>query len=316
LKPRLAFAGILLAGAAPAAAHAGEDHGWTVEPWILVPMLLCLMLNAAGVRRLLGRAGKSRAALRRRAWLFGAGWLVLAGATLSPLHEAGSRSFSLHMIEHELIMLAAAPMLALSRPLATMIWAFPAGLRRMLGRMTRAGAVRGPWLLLSAPVAATAVQLAAMWAWHSPGLFERALRSEAWHAAQHVSFLAAALLFWWAVARREGRDERAGLAALCLFLTSLGGGALGAAMTFSASPWYGDYATMGMTPWGLTPEEDQQLAGLLMWIPGGMVHAGAALLMLMRVLRPRRPGPAIATIARPPVAGRQHNPAAKTFTLE
>ena len=60
------------------------------------------------------------------------------------------------------------------------------------------------------------------------------------------------------------------------------GGALGALMTFSASPWYDDYAALGMTPYGLSPVEDQQLAGLVMWIPGGMVHAAAALIMVMR----------------------------------
>jgi cytochrome c oxidase assembly factor CtaG len=80
---------------------------------------------------------------------------------------------------------------------------------------------------------------------------------------------------------RQGRSGY-GLAALCLFLTSLGGGALGALMTFAISPWYADYAAMGMGLLGLTPEEDQQLAGLIMWIPGGMVHAGAALVMLVR----------------------------------
>jgi cytochrome c oxidase assembly factor CtaG len=71
---------------------------------------------------------------------------------------------------------------------------------------------------------------------------------------------------------------------MCLFITSLAGGALGALMTFAVSPWYADYAAMGMGLLGLTPEEDQQLAGLLMWIPGGMIHAGAALVMLIRWL--------------------------------
>ena len=105
------------------------------------------------------------------------------------------------------------------------------------------------------------------------------LRDEGVHILQHLCFLGSALLFWWAMVHGRGGP---GVAALCLFLTSMIGGALGALMTFAASPWYADYAAMGMTPFGLTPTEDQQLAGLLMWIPGGAVHAGAALAVLAR----------------------------------
>jgi putative membrane protein len=114
-------------------------------------------------------------------------------------------------------------------------------------------------------------------------LFQLALEHEGWHLAQHLSFLLSALVFW--AAMLQERHERAGVAALCLFATSLLGGALGALMAFAQSPWYPGYAALGLTPFGLTPREDQQLAGLLMWIPGGLVHAGAALVMFRKVLR-------------------------------
>lgn len=68
-------------------------------------------------------------------------------------------------------------------------------------------------------------------------------------------------------------------------MTSIVGGALGALMALSSSPWYAGYAAMGMMPLGLTPTEDQQLAGLIMWVPGGLVHAAAALVVLGRYLR-------------------------------
>jgi putative membrane protein len=77
-----------------------------------------------------------------------------------------------------------------------------------------------------------------------------------------------------------------GVAALCLVATSIISGALGALMAFASSPWYVGYARLGMAPFGLTPAEDQQLAGLLMWVPGGLVHAGAALIVMRRILRP------------------------------
>jgi cytochrome c oxidase assembly factor CtaG len=98
-----------------------------------------------------------------------------------------------------------------------------------------------------------------------------------------MTFIVTSLLFWWAMLHVQ--RGRYGLSAACLFVTSLVGGALGALMAFSNSPWYAPYAAMGMTGIGLDPTTDQQLAGLLMWIPGGMVHAGAALLLLYRWLK-------------------------------
>jgi len=272
--------------ATPALAHGGEAHrdlpGWSFEPWALVPLLLSLGFYLFGLVRLARRAENSGPTLRRNGALFLLGWLTLAGATISPLHEGGEHSFTLHMIEHELIMLAAAPLMALSRPLGVMIWALPGAARTGVSSWARGGAIHWLWRHATAPVTATLVQLAVIWLWHAPGPFEQALRHEGWHIIQHICFLLSALLFWWAmVFGRQGRSGY-GLAALCLFLTSLGGGALGALMTFAISPWYADYAAMGMGLLGLTPEEDQQLAGLIMWIPGGMVHAGAALIMLVR----------------------------------
>lgn len=274
--------------ATPVFAHGGhadpELPGWSFEPWALVPLFLSLALYLSGFARLWARAGNSVSVIRRNAALFLAGWLVLAAATMSPLHEGGEHSFTLHMLEHELIMLVAAPLMALSRPLGVMLWALPAGGRIGISSWVRRGAVGWTWRRASTPLAATLIQIAIIWLWHAPFLFEQALRHDGWHIVQHVCFLFSALLFWWAML--FGRAGRAGygLSALCLFVTSLAEGALGALMTFSISPWYADYAAMGMGLFGLTPEEDQQLAGLVMWIPGGMIHAGAALVLLVRWL--------------------------------
>jgi cytochrome c oxidase assembly factor CtaG len=89
------------------------------------------------------------------------------------------------------------------------------------------------------------------------------LRTESWHILQHLCFVGSALLFWWAMLHRANEA----LAAMCLFATSMIGGALGALMALSNSPWYSSYAAMGLTPFGLSPAEDQQFAGLIMWIP-------------------------------------------------
>ena len=285
----------LAAWAAPVLAHGGHDHpaempGWTLDPWITVPLAASAMLYAGGWLRLRRRAMRGGARLGRRAAWFAAGWIVLAAALVSPLHQAGERSFAAHMFEHELLMLVAAPLLVLARPLTAMLWAFPPAARRRLGAASHWSPVAACWRGLTAPVAATLIQAAALWLWHMPLLFDRALANEGWHAAQHLSFLVSALLFWTAMLGPRGSEARAaavrGVAVLCLFATSIVSGALGALMAFSASPWYRGYAELGMAPFGLTPVEDQQLAGLLMWVPGGLVHAGAALLLVCGMLRP------------------------------
>ena len=124
-----------------------------------------------------------------------------------------------------------------------------------------------------------------MWIWHAPILFDRALESSGWHIAQHASFFISSLLFWWAMLHPPGGRTGYGVSAICLFVTSLIGGALGALMSFSSSPWYADYAAMGMTGIGLDPVDDQRLAGLIMWIPGGLVHGVAALVLFYKWLK-------------------------------
>jgi cytochrome c oxidase assembly factor CtaG len=132
------------------------------------------------------------------------------------------------------------------------------------------------------PLLATVLQAAAIWVWHLPSLFDLALGSEGWHAAQHLSFFVTALLFWSAML---GPRRSAWTAAACLFATSMVTGALGAFMALSESPWYGPYAAMGLAAFGLTPAQDQQLAGVLMWVPGGIFHAVVAVVLLAPHLR-------------------------------
>lgn len=276
----------------PAAAHSAHAHdlaspGWTWDPWITLPLVISAGLFARGWWRLQLRSDRGTGALRRRGLWFALGWFTLAAALVSPLHEAGERSFAAHMFEHELLMLLAAPLLVLSSPSVVMMWAFGPSARQALGRLATSRPFSALWKSLTAPVTATIVQAAALWLWHAPALFDRALASEGWHAVQHVSFLASALFFWTAMIGRSGRYATTGargVSALCLFATSIVSGALGALMAFSQSPWYAGYARMGMAPFGLTPAEDQQMAGLIMWVPGGLVHAGVALFMVSEIL--------------------------------
>jgi putative membrane protein len=270
-----------MAASGQARAHDGHDHpatpGWTLDPWIIIPLALVLVAFIVGRQRL---ARRSKIARAGGGW-FLAGWLVLTIALVSPLHERGERSFTVHMVEHELIMLVATLLMSVTAVGGMLAWGLPDRLRQELG-----GRWKTPfaalWRRLTEPLTATIVQALALWAWHAPALFDRALQSPGWHAAQHLSFIIASLAFWRAML--DIRRDRELLGAVCLFLTSLVEGALGALMALSSSAWYARYAAMGLTGIGLDPVTDQQLAGLLMWIPGGLVHGAAALVLLHRWL--------------------------------
>ena len=270
--------------------HEAEALGWTLSPELLIPLGLALIIYLVGWARL-----SRRASTPVRPALFLSGWTVLTLSLISPLHEAGERSFTMHMIEHELIMLPATLLLASSGAGGVLAWGLPRPLRLAL-----AGGWKSPlqrlWRRLTDPVTATIIQGIVMWAWHAPPLFDRALDSFGWHIAQHACFFVSSLLFWWAMLHPRERGSGYGVSAACLFATSLVGGALGALMSFSSSPWYADYAAMGMTGVGLDPVNDQRLAGLIMWIPGGLVHGVAALTMFYKWLKASEGGASAVSI--------------------
>ena len=285
----LAHGGDLLPGApAPALWH------WSLEPWVLVLLALSAGWYALGVLRLWRNAGIGRGISRMQTAAFAGGWLALVLALVSPLDPLGARLFSAHMLQHELLMLVAAPLLVLGRPLAAWTWAFTPVQRQVVGGWTRVPWWAATWGLLTDPLAAWALHALALWLWHLPSWFEAALHHEAIHVLQHASFLISALLFWWAVLGSDSRSRTSGFAMLSLFTTMLHTGALGALLTMAPTPWYPSYAaTTGAL--GLDPVEDQQLGGLVMWVPGSLAYLVAALAVVARLLARPAIGPATAT---------------------
>ena len=249
-----------------------SSDGWIFDPWLVVPLYFVAISFLIGTWRLWGRAGIGRGILQWQAACFWAGWFLLALALMSPLHAIAERMLTAHMIEHELIMAFAAPLIVLSRPLVAFVWSVPIVVRRWLGTIARLSPVVSVWLLLTEASFATALHVATVFAWHMPVLFEAALTYPALHKLQHVSFLATALLYWWAVLSLPRHKH--GVAALHLFVTMMAISLLGALLTLSPHQWYSAYSS---PPFGFTPLEDQQLAGLVMWIPGCAVYAIAAL---------------------------------------
>jgi putative membrane protein len=250
------------------------DLDWEFDPVVVLPLAVSIALYSVGIRRLWRRAGVGRAVAIWQAAAFFAGMAVLIGALISPLHEYAEHLFSAHMIEHELLMAVAAPLLALSRPLGTFLHAFAPRARRALVRAARHGAVQRTWTLLLKPHVATILHAIAIWIWHIPALLDATIVNETLHRAQHVSFLGTALIFWWSMLRVERRAY--GVSAAHVFATMVHTTLLGALIALAPRVLYPEQ-TADASLFGLAPLQDQQLAGLLMWVPCGVIYFAAAL---------------------------------------
>lgn len=155
------------------------------------------VLYAIGAARLWAHAGTGCGVSVQQAGNFVLGWLILVVALLSPLDSLGDKLFAAHMIQHALLIIAAAPLLVLARPLAIWVWELPYAWRRAVGGFFHAPGWRIPWLIVTRPMVAWFLHALALWLWHIPVLFEAALKNEAIHTLQHISFLGTALIFWW-----------------------------------------------------------------------------------------------------------------------
>jgi putative membrane protein len=296
---RLIASALLSLAAIPAFAHDVESEtatrealGWGGEWWVLVLLAISLLLYVSGARHLWPRLTHTRRKFAWQAASFGAGWLVLFLALASPIDGAGSLAFSAHMIQHELLMIVAAPLMVLGRPLGVWVWALPHDWRSGIGGFTHARPISVFWNLITRPVNAWLLHFAALWVWHVPRFFQAALANNGIHALQHACFLFSALLFWWAVLGKQAGHGARGHAMLSLFSTMMHTGALGALFTFSETVWYPAYGDSAWHAFGLSPLEDQQLGGLIMWIPGGLAYVIAGLALMASWLnesRPRRP---------------------------
>jgi putative membrane protein len=213
------------------------------------------------------------------------GILLTAIGLLSPIDHLGEELLSAHMAQHLLIVLAAGPLLALGRAELVLLLAMPRRVRRAVGRLWR----RMSWLralarVAALPTTAWLAHMAAIWAWHTPRLYDAAAASEPVHLLEHAMFLVTAVLFARPLLAPTPRAALApGAAVLYLFAAAMASGVLGALLTLAGTPWYTAHlATTG--PWGLTPLEDQQIAGGIMWGPAGAAYFAAMLLEARRML--------------------------------
>lgn len=251
-------------------AHAGEPlaphdlwSAWSFDPVVIAAVAVTWWLYGRGIRSAGHRAVTRRS---RLTW----GLVVAAIAVLSPIDAMGSVLASAHMVQHLLLMMVAAPVLAWAHPGEALLLGFPRGFRKRLGgwrrrlRLTPAITRR-----ISHPGLVWLLFAAGLWFWHLPGPYQAAVDNELVHAMEHSTFIAVALFFWATIINTPARMQ--GLAVLGVFAAALQGTVLAAILTFARSPLYSSYEATAPI-WGLTPLEDQQLAGVIMWVPGGLIY--------------------------------------------
>ena len=244
---------------------------WTFDPG---PMLLLSTITVAYVLR--WRAARREAGTRAvpawRLFVFVLGIACAAAALISPVDSLASKLFVMHMLQHVLLLDFAAIfcILGLTKVL----------LRPVTRRVQRLERAAGP---VGHPVFAVVFYVAAMWVWHIPALYDAALAHPALHVLEHLSFACAGALYWWhLLSPIRSRHRLGGMGPVVYMLsTKLLVGLLGIGLTFTPHALYDHYS--GGT-WGLSADEDEELAGALMAIEQSIVMGVALAWLVVRML--------------------------------
>lgn len=257
---------------------------WRLE--IIIVLLTLAVLYGLGWRKLRRQSARGRLASRRRLAAYYVGLFILAAALMSPIDRLGGQLFFMHMTQHMLTVMVAAPLLLLANPFPFMVWALPAAGRGVVaGLFSRQSSFRHGLAVATRPLAAWLVFLTVYLGWHDPNLYQAALRHEWVHDLQHISFFVAAMLFWWhaigAAPHIHGRFPPFARMAYLIGIVPPNM-FVGATIAYATSVLYTYYESVPRI-WGVTVMEDQMLGGAIMWIPGSMMLILAALVVLARM---------------------------------
>jgi len=277
-------AGLPVAGglAAPVLAHGAVPadpptvlnlvFGWSFEPALLLPLIATAWIWILAVRQV-DATHPTNPVPRRRSVFFLAGLLTIAIALQSGIERYDTSLFSIHMVQHILLTLVAAPLIALGAPVTLLLRvATPAVRKRWILPVLHSRLLR----ILSFPVVAWIALAAVMWATHFSAIFDVALENPFVHDLEHVLYLAAALLFWWPAVGLDPSPWRLNhpVRALYVFLQMPQNTFLAVVILNASAPLYRHYATL-IRPWGPTPLFDQQMAAGIMWLTGDLLFITA-----------------------------------------
>jgi len=272
-------------------------HDWNWDPVILLNLMLMLWLYDRGRRKLQRRwmermtsnvdveTTRQRLITPWRAGAFAIGMLVLMLALVSPLDPLGEQLGWAHMVQHMLLMTVAAPLLMIAAPGLICLCGLSPAARRAVMQVRRAIGNRRRWFW--SPLVVWSLYAMMTWVWHIPKLYQAALRDPWIHDLQHLTFFISACLFWRVLLDPAARQTLSGgLAVLYLFTTTLHATVLGVLMTLAPTAWYPAYERSTHW-WGLTALEDQQIAGLIMWMPACLTYVVVAIALFAKALEER-----------------------------
>jgi putative membrane protein len=221
----------------------------------------------------------------RRGWppwrtaLFLLGLATLVAALASPIDAIALQLFSVHMVQHMLLLVVAPPLLLAGAPVRPLLRGLPLALRRSVVRALAGNtAFRGLVHLLRHPLIAAALYVVGLYAWHVPALYDAAVLDPTIHVVEHTWFFVTALLFWSVVIDPVPFRATLPYAARIPFLLLVGAAQntiLGGLLAFSDRPFYAPYL-LTTAAYGLDPATDQRLGGAIMWVPGDLIFLAAA----------------------------------------
>jgi cytochrome c oxidase assembly factor CtaG len=272
---------VVVAALLPAPRFPAVLWAWHLEPVTMALLAASAVLYLAGERRV-AELHPRNPWRQTRTWAFLAGLAVLAVALLSPLATYAEALFSVHMVQHLLLTMVAAPLLVLGTPVSLLVRAVGRSGHRAVMRVLHSW----PVAVLTHPLLAWVGFAAVMWGTHFSGLYDDALQSPLVHAAEHALFLVSALLLWWPVIGldpsrwRMPHPMRIGY----LFLMGPVNTFLALALYSSGRVLYPTYAASGRT-WGPTPLDDQHLGGAIMWVVGDLLFLTATGLAIAAWMR-------------------------------
>ena len=270
---------------APAPTFPGVLAQWSFDPLAVIGLLLAGGLYLSAVRQV-NAAHRSNPHPRWRTWLFLGGLATIGVALLSPIEAYEGALFSVHMVQHMLLQLIAAPLLLAGAPITLALRVASAPVRRRLLAVLHSRVLRA----LSFPVLAWVLFAATNWGWHYSTLYNDALENQLLHYLQHANFLAVALLFWWPAIGADPSPWRLPhpVRLFYLFLAMPQQSFLGVSLLQAPTVLYPHYVT-NARDWGMTPLEDQQLGAVIMWVVGDMAFlAGMAVVVLLWMRREER----------------------------
>lgn len=273
---------------------------WRIE--IIIVLIVTGSLYTLGwwrLRRRTRMSGRSNPARRRGQWRLAVTWRLLtywlglifiALALLSPIDPLGEQYFFMHMIQHLLLIMLAPPLLLISNPMPFILWGLPYKLRLNVGYflawlLRKDAPFRKTLLFVTNPAFLWMFWVVALFSWHDPGLYNAALEIGWLHDVEHWSFFLSSMLLWWNVTNAGPRVHkkislfaRVGLLIAAVPPNML----LGVILSFS-EPLYTYYAAVPR-PWQMSLAADQQIGGVIMWVPGSMMYVVAAVILIARLL--------------------------------